>query len=308
MLLLNEQNMFRSLWELRGRLLDSVIDGGETSLARVLGLFQTFSRRHRLTLETASTTLPDGSTVEVITGNGTWKPKVPAPEEHPPARMPDGTPLLSFTRIAGAETIRPFAGDYDRVGVRYLLDLVRTQRFDAIVELGSGLGERLFELYLGGGPAHIPYFGAEYWESGRRVADRLAALEPKLDFRSVPFDLSQPDFSFLDGFGRVLLFTNAAAYCVPGLPADFARRLAGAAPEVTGVHFELIHHQVTATPTADAVEEARRRGFNGDFASRMLHAQYAGEIEMIYYAPDAYMVSSAHPVTIMHWQSHRSRP
>lgn len=302
MLPMTEQNMFLYFWNIRDQLLAQMIADGETSLPRVLGLYQSLNRRCQLLLDSAHTTGPDGALIYFLTGGGGWAPKEYVLENHPPQRLPDNTPLLNYTLVAGAKTVQPSRGDYDRVAVRYLGDLIRSRNFDAIVELGSGLGERLFEIYLGGGPANIPYFGAEYWESGRRGADRLAALEPALDFRSVPLDLTQPDLSFLAGFKNVLLFTNASAYCIPNLPADLPARLAAAAPRVTGVHFELIHHQVT-TGKDELADMARLRSFNHDFADNMMRAHYSGQIVMEYVAPDAYMNSSAHPVTIMQWRN-----
>ncbi len=301
MLPMTEQNMFLYLWDIRDQELARMIADGETSLPRVLGLFQSLNRRSTLQLEIMRAVLPDGTTLDCLNGNGKWSPKEASSDNHPPPRLPDGTPLLSHTAVAGAATIHPNRSDYDHVAVHYLRDLIRTRNFDAIVELGSGLGERLFEIYLGGGPANIPYFGAEYWESGRKGADRLAALEPALDFRSVPLDLMQPDLSFLDGFKNVLLFTNACIYCVPNLPADLPARLAAAAPQVTGVHFELIHHQFT-TATDGLTDMADQRSHNQDFADTMMRAHYSGQIVMEYIAPDAYMNSSGHLVTIMQWR------
>lgn len=308
MLPYTEQNMFRYLWELRGRLLSDIIDSGETSLVRALGMFQAHCRRHRLDLQVATAERDNGEIIRMLTGAGDWTPMGLEPEAHPPgAALPDGKPLLSWTSIAGARTIRPAAANYDHVGVRYLLELSRTHEFDAIVELGSGLGERLFELYLAGGPAHIPYFGAEYWESGRAAADRLAALAPQLDFRSIAFDLSRPDFGFLRGYRRVLLFSNSAIYCVSNLPNSFAATLAGAAECMTGVHFELIHHQVAPAASTASLDYAHLRQHNSDFTARMFAARDSGILTIPYFAPDAYALSSGQPVTILHWATQREK-
>lgn len=300
----SEENLFDVLWQGRAALVDELLAAGETSLPRVLGLVAARARRNSLDAEVVLTA--DGR--EMLTGRTTWQPRRPDPAGHPDARLPDGRPLLNWTVIAGACTVGPHHAPYDGVAVRTLLDLARQHAVDAIVEMGSGMGLRLFELYLAGGPANIPYFGAELFPSGRAVADRLAALEPGLDFRSVPFDLKAPDFSFLAGFRRVLLFSNAAVYCVQHLPASFFATLASAAPVTIGAHFELLSHQTGSglDPQSSHYAQAVKNRRNEDFFPLLLAAERDGTLGLDYLGPHIYSVSSNHPVTVALWHAQRS--
>lgn len=298
-----EENLFSVLWAGRRALVDTLVHGGETSLARVLGLMNTHQRRFELAAEVA----PTDQGGEMLTGNTFYRPKVTDLTRHPAAILPDGRPLLNRTVIAGTCTVAPHHAPYDQVAVRTLLELTYSQAFDAIVELGSGMGQRLFELYLSGGPANIPYFAAELFASGRDIAERLAGLEPRLDFRSVAFDFKQPDLSFLAGFRRVLLFSNAALYCVQRLPVDFFTVLSSAAPSLTGVHFELLGHQTGSglDPGSPHYAEAVRARRNEDFIPLLLEAERSGVITLDYLGPHAYSVSSAQPVTIAQWHARK---
>lgn len=294
-----EENIYRVLWHARGLLIDRIVATGETGLARVLALFHAHSRRFELQLATGETVDATGKVAKFFSGGGAWHPRPTDAGRHPPCTaLPGGVPLYAWTKVAGTNAILPTHGSYDYLVTRHVVDLARQRAFDAIVELGSGIGERLFEVYLSGGPRGIPYYGAEVWETGRAVADRLAALEPGLDFRSVPFDMHTPDFSFLRGHRRVLLFSNAAICCVEHLPLAFVEGMAGAAPSVVGVHYELISHQFQAAPSDRYSSE---RNLNRDFMGLLKLAQGAGTIGIDYLGPDLYTTSSAQSMTVIQW-------
>lgn len=298
-----DEQMFDLLWQGRMELLDSILDTGETSLARVLALFRNRQLYRILSLD--GIPQPDGSTI--LNGTWRWLPTTYIPENHPGPPLPNGRPSLSRTQILGGLAITPFHAPYDNVPVSYLLDVLRRDPVDAIIELGSGAGQRLFELYLNGGPANIPYFGAELHASGRALAERMAALEPALDFRSLTLDLKAPDLSALAGYRRVLLFSNAAICCVEHLPDDFFTILANAAPSVIGVHFELLGHQGLAGLTLSSPHAASALATrqNVDFIPRLLAAERDGTLTLDLFVPHSHTVSSYQIATIAHWHAHR---
>src|SRR5207249_3450955 len=61
-----------------------------------------------------------------------------------------------------------------------------------IIELGSGWGWHILTLWATVGPREATYVGAEYTAAGRRATARLAALDPRLRFRSLWFDYHEP--------------------------------------------------------------------------------------------------------------------
>lgn len=111
---------------------------------------------------------------------------------------------------------------------------------DCIVELGSGYGRNLFELYLNGGPHPVKMFAGEVTETGRALADELKVLEPALDITVVPFDYTQPDFSFLgkNRLKNVLFFTRHSIEQVERVPRELFTGMIAAAEKVTCLHFE----------------------------------------------------------------------
>ncbi|MEW5726367.1 MAG: hypothetical protein AB1918_00935 [Pseudomonadota bacterium] len=296
-----EGNLFAHLWEERAALVAGFIAQGERSLARVLGRLSDFERRHRLVLQRE-----DGR----LTGAASWIPQPPDPANRAfypdgPA-TPEGTPLYAWAGLAGTLTIRPFHASYDHLIVPLARDLMRQRQFDAVVELGSGFGDKLFRLYLAGAPRTIPYFGAELWDSGRRLADRLAKLEPDMDFRGVTLDLLDPDLSILAPFKNVLLLSNGAFYCVPSLPRTTFQTLAGCAENVTGVHFEPVGHQVAKDKPYLAGYYATtitQRDFNQNMIPLLLAAERQRVLKVEFLAPDLSMISSGHPVSVAVWHS-----
>ncbi|MEW5726365.1 MAG: hypothetical protein AB1918_00925 [Pseudomonadota bacterium] len=302
----NEETLYRHLWANRLTVLDGIL-ASERNLSRALAILDEFARTYSLSVEgVGSRTGKDGQTAR-LTGRAIVQPNVvdPADRDRFPdcPLLPTGVPAFAYTVESGNRTIRPFYGTYDDVVVNWLLEAVNDRGYDAIVELGSGFGQKLFQLYLAGGPGNIPYFGAELWEEGRRGAERLAALEPALDFRSVAFDFNAPDLSFLAGFRKVLLFTNAALCNVTTLPGDLMERLSAAAPQVMGYHFEFVGHQIRRDVPALAwfYRMADERKYNTNFVQLFLDAHRGNRIRAHFLAPDVYDVSSGHPVTVAIW-------
>lgn len=297
-----EQNMFRFFWERRLQVLDGILAGGETNLARVLAAIARHNAKFSLILENRDT-----DQGKVLTGGASWVPTVIDPGNRAAfpecTLMPNGAPVFAWTVVAGQLTVRPYYAHYDSLIVPFLRDLLRQRPVDAIVELGSGYSEKLFQLFLAGGPRGIPYYGAELWEPGRVMAERLACLQPDLDFRSVPLDLADPDFSFLAGYRRVLVFSNAALYCLPHLPQDFFERLTAFPSEMSGVHFEFVGAQCGSH--CERFEEYYRdsveREHNTNFIPLMRAAAARGDISISTLIPDVYVISSAQPVTIVRW-------
>lgn len=302
----SEENIFKYLWEARGAYIQSVIDGGETSLSRTLAALADHSRHHSLELQK----VPLNGT-EILTGRASWVPTTTNPTDRTlypeTALLPTGQPAYAYALVNNQVIVRPFHAELDNAPVRFLLDHLHGRDFDAIVEIGSGLGEKLFKLYLNGGPRDAAYFGAELWQEGRQIADRLAQLEPGLNFTSVPFDLNQPDFSFLAGYKRVLIFSNAALYTVTTLPQTLMECMANAAPHVEGVHFEFVGHQRPAAPGEDRTaayrDECRKRGFNTNFVDLVDDAQARGFIHSLFVGLDQFSNSSNQLVSLICWQA-----
>src|SRR5208283_5065732 len=91
---------------------------------------------------------------------------------------------------------------------------------DAVIELGSGWGYNLLQLWLQGGPRAARYFALEYTVAGRECTQRLAGLERELDLKVLPFDYYDVDLSALGRFpGRVCVFSCFSIDQIPELRA-----------------------------------------------------------------------------------------
>lgn len=110
-----------------------------------------------------------------------------------------------------------------------------------VVELGSGCGLNVLDIYVWGGPARARYCGLELSQSGRECAQNLAALEAGLDFQSIPFNYYAPNYTILpEETGHVLVFSSHSIEQIRILPERTITGLLDRYPSVTGVHFEPI--------------------------------------------------------------------
>lgn len=113
------------------------------------------------------------------------------------------------------------------------------QGAEAIIELGSGWGFNLFNLWLNGAPRAARYFALEYTEAGRLCTERLASLRGDIDIRALPFDYYAVDVSRIGYFsGRILVFTCFSVDQIPQLSPAIYSSLRGLARRIDGIHFE----------------------------------------------------------------------
>lgn len=110
---------------------------------------------------------------------------------------------------------------------------------DAVIELGSGWGYHLLQLWLQGGPRKARYFALEYTAAGRECTQRLAGLDASLALTVLPFDYYDVDLAPLGRFaGRVVVFSCFSIDQIPQLPAGLYAALRRLATRVDGIHFE----------------------------------------------------------------------
>lgn len=142
---------------------------------------------------------------------------------------------------------------------------------DLIVELGSGWGLNVLDLYLAGGPRRARYRGLELSAAGRACATRLAALEPELDFAAHPFNYLQPDYSPLPRGQHAVVFSSHSVEQIPYLPPAAIIGLLELGERITGVHFEPVGWQIRRAKGLPEVargateDNAERNNYNRDF-------------------------------------------
>lgn len=236
---------YQAAWEMRGEVLDGLIAAGEVSLPRLLSRMQAHEEQHVLDVDMENGRLTGWLDWKVAAEDWAWRGLRKLES--------NGTGVLR-----GHDYEKPPYVQFNLPGM--LADFA--DDVDTIVELGSGYGLQLFRLFYAGAPADARYVGAEISPSGRAVADRLAALQPGLRFESRAFDLMHPDWSFLEGSRKALIFSAWALMYPPRLPADFLHGLArwpGAATlvfcEPVGFQWGLSHR--LSAQQKDASEQGR---------------------------------------------------
>jgi hypothetical protein len=187
-------------------------------------------------------------------------------------------------------------------------DLIQRMLLDAcepdtrlVVELGAGGGINLLNLWLWGGPL-VPYYALEPAETGRETAAMLAALEPKLDLTTLPYDYEHPRYDELPRVGgHALVFTVHSVEQVTELPREAITGLFELGARVTGLHFEPVGWQVVDEPDEAASEYAQRQLYNRNLWPLLKELEAAGELAIEAVQPDLFGDKSKNPGTLIVW-------
>lgn len=300
------ENFYEIAWNVRLQFIDSLIAEGETNPYRIIKKMEAWERRHDLLLDKVTTYAPtgDGDRTEIsatgYSGDARWIPTKGGRFD----KLPTGIDAFVESSLRGAELVVPAYTDISGIPAKWIVDLWRDDH-DCIVELGSGLGRNIFEIYFNGGPAKATYFACEISASGRKVTEKLAALMPELDIRVCPFDHCRPDLSFLRGRGNALMFSCHSIEQVDRLPDDYFGHLAGAAKTVTCAHFEPFGFQIsTDSPISKAQENAARsKKWNSNFVHLLEKAHASQTIKVTYLATDLFAMDKTSPTSVAIWQN-----
>lgn len=290
------ENFYRLAWDARLALIEPWCAQPGATPFRVIRQLESFEARNRLMLDLEADR-PDGEAF--FTGAHRWEPIY----ADPGALLPTGVPPFVEVAIRDRTAMAPFYADLGGIAARWIADHCAQQRYDAYVELGSGSGRNIFAIHAHGGPIG-PYHACELAEGGRKIAERLASLDPALSVTTHPFDLRAPDFDFLAGAERVLLFSIHAIEQVTTLPDDFFERLARAGRRVTGMHFEPFGYQFgNAHPNA-ARQKARadEYGWNRDLLAKLRAANERRTIAMTFLSENLFANSLENPTSVAIWE------
>lgn len=112
-----------------------------------------------------------------------------------------------------------------------------------IVELGSGWGQNLFQVYCRIAGNAVKYAACELTESGRRVTDMISALDQGMDCATYAFDYRNPDLSFLEGKPNVVFFSCHSIEQIKDLSPALFDLMLEKTGKCVGVHFEPVGWQ-----------------------------------------------------------------
>ncbi|MBF0324431.1 MAG: hypothetical protein HQL42_05100 [Alphaproteobacteria bacterium] len=237
----------------------------EDSLARVLARFDNFERGHRLLTK-------DGEVRYFA------KPQAPDPI----GALNPTTQQAFHGQMLAASDYFEFRRD------RLLADLSQTA--DCVIELGSGYGRQVFAMWLAGANAQARYVAAEPSAIGRRLTQRLAALEPHLKLECHPFDFRSATLPAVAPEQRVLLFSSWASMYAAPLDRSLFRAIAAHPGPVTCVFIEPFGFQVNphAPFAAQQRGQMEAQGMNTDFFEALREEGAAAGLELVSVAPDLF--------------------
>ncbi|MCB9959724.1 MAG: hypothetical protein H6843_14100 [Rhodospirillaceae bacterium] len=120
-----------------------------------------------------------------------------------------------------------------------------TAKVTNIVELGSGPGWNLFDLFVlrGAGGRPVQYFGLEYTDAGIECASLLQGLCPGMSLTSRQFDFTKPDVSMVPDNGPTVFFSHHAIEQVEDISPDLYEQLLRRKTPWSILHFEPVGWQ-----------------------------------------------------------------
>jgi hypothetical protein len=174
---------------------------------------------------------------------------------------------------------------------------------DLILELGSGWGRNLFDVWSAGGPAESRYVGAELTRSGRTAAERLASLEPRMNFTSVSFDFRSVDLAALRTTGSAVVLTAYAIQQVPWLAPDVLSAIATIADRVVCIHLEDIGWQIPDRKTVgSSAEYAAANDYNRNLYKLVSDARASGALEVLDIRTDVIGLNPRDAASLVVWR------
>jgi len=185
-----------------------------------------------------------------------------------------------------------------------------TETTDLIVELGSGWGEHLFNIWLEGGPRNAEYVACEIEEWGRKCSMLLQELEPRIALSTAFFDYRQPDFSTLPKHRReAVVYSVQSVEQVDFLGDDLVTKMLGIADNVSGLHFEPVGWQMI--PDADKKphtlaheERCRTKKYNENLWPLLQRHADKGDIEITQSIPN-FFGHIYNPVSLIAWRKRK---
>jgi predicted DNA-binding ArsR family transcriptional regulator len=223
--------------------------------------------------------------------------------------FPTGKPLYSYVHLGEQLFAKP---TYSNVA-EFLMDYLDEHFFDAIVELGSGFGENLIELYYRGGPRNIPYYSAESTRSGNSFTEMLVSLNPDLPIKAVHFDYKKPNFSFLKEKENVLFFSSHSIEQVKEIDETLFRLMSESAKRVTCIHFEPFGFQmdtdVDEKGEASKLQEHvfKEKHWNMNFAPTLMSCHKKGDLKITFMAKNVMGTQLGNPTSMAIWEGGTER-
>ena len=189
---------------------------------------------------------------------------------------------------------------------RTLLLSAMTPETDAVVELGSGDGLNLFNLWMAGAPAKARYHALEITAIGRLCTELLGQLVPRMKVSAHPYDYFKPNYDEIPGGAKhMMVFSSGSIEQCDQLPEQVITGLLDKAETITGVHTEPVSWQMPNDADPHYVETHHQRciefGFNQNFWPLMQDLEKRGLLEITSTMPHIFG-RAKHPYALITWR------
>jgi len=190
-----------------------------------------------------------------------------------------------------------------------------------IIELGSGWGANLFNLWLSGAPRAAAYVAMEYTETGREVTRLLAGTETDLALTIRPFDYHRPDLSEFRTGEKTVVFTSYSIEQITHMSDALFEELLAIPGLDRVIHVEPISWQLLAEsalgpligwlsylmpPRLSLEIDLRRRsrasGYNRDLVSKLRKLERAGRVRIERIEKNYIGPNPINPATAIIWR------
>ena len=218
-----------------------------------------------------------------------------------------GAPLDAYDSVyAGQPATGPvaaIAGAHQGLVVDAVVDAC-TPDTGLVLELGSGWGRNLLLCWLAGAPAGARYVAAEYTEAGRRASERLAALDPRVRFSSLPFDYRAADFSSLEPVEHAVVYSVHSVEQVDRVPVETIDAVRGLAQRVTCLHFEPVGWQLgDGERTGSSAGYAEKHDYNRNLVELLRGEAAEGRLRIDAELPEVLGLNPRNATTVVAWSS-----
>lgn len=118
-----------------------------------------------------------------------------------------------------------------------------TDETQAVIELGCGWGRNLASTALRTDRRDLTFIGLEQSADGLQCTEELLAKDPTIQARTNDFDFYSPDFSALQEYNNIVVFSCAAIEQISFIGTDFIDQVMAIADNVTLIFYEPIGWQ-----------------------------------------------------------------
>lgn len=140
-------------------------------------------------------------------------------------------------------TIKEIQDNYD-FSLKPFLNLMNTNKFECVIEFGSGWGRNLFYYFLHNVPTTIDYYAFELTQCGVNSTNLLKRKITNYNLFTDTFDINSSEIKLNKEYDNILVSTFHSIEQITVVNPDFFDKILKLNSNVTGIHVEPIGWQI----------------------------------------------------------------